>query len=927
MLTMFAAALLGVGAGIVIPLVTKAIVDGPVARGERSLLLPLALVGFGLGAVEAILTFVRRWIQSTAVLGMETAIRSDLYRRLQRLPVSFHDRWQSGQLLSRAVTDLGVIRRFIGFGFIFLIVNLLTYATVLVLLLRLSVPLGLIVLVATLPILAISRSWTRQYFVISRRVQDQQGDLATVVEESAGGVRVVKAFGRRELVDARFGEVAGRLAGSWMDAVRLRARFWTLLDVIPNLALAVVLCVGALAVAKGLLSLGGLIAFLSLQLQLVWPIDALGWILAIGQEAATAAERVYEVLDTPVGSADLPVLHDVSLEVEPGETLALVGATGSGKTTLVSLVPRLYDVTQGRITLDGHDLRGLRLESLRRVVAVGFEEPILFSASVRENLVLGIAEATEEEIATALEVAKAEFVFELPWGLDTRIGEQGLSLSGGQRQRLALARAVLARPRVLVLDDPLSALDVHTEALVEEALARVLAGTTGLVVVHRPSTLALADRVALLEGGTITAVGTHRELLASVPAYRSILGQEVLLDLRTRVFDHFQRLSLAFHERYTSGRVISRLTSDMDAITEVLDGGLEDLATAVLSIVSIAVIILLLDVPLGLVTLAVFPLLVWLSLWFRSRSAAAYRRTREAIALVIVHFTESLGGIRAVQAAFLLYLRRFFDPMQELSQFYNSLQSGGAAVEKLAGVLEEGPSVAEPERPVTLAAPAGAVRFSGVRFGYRRDRPVIPDLDLEIPAGQTVALVGATGAGKTTIARLLARFYDPVEGTVTLDGVDLRRLAEHDLRRAVVIVTQESFLFSAFGSRPGMGATVADNIRLGRPNATRAEVEAAARAIGAHEFIASLPDGYDTEVRKRGGRLSAGQRQLVSFARAFIADPTAVIIAHRLSTVEIADRVLVLDQGRIVEDGPPDELVRATGRYADLRQAWIDSLV
>jgi ATP-binding cassette subfamily B protein len=552
MLTMFAAALLGVGAGIVIPLVTKAIIDGPVARGERSLL-PLALVAFGLGAVEAILTFVRRWIQSTAVLGMETAIRGDLYRRLQRLPVAFHDRWQSGQLLSRAVTDLGVIRRFIGFGLIFLIVNVLTYATVLVLLLRLSVPLGLIVLVSTLPILTISRSWSRRYFAISRRVQDQQGDLATVVEESAGGVRVVKAFGRRELVDARFGQAAERLAGSWMDAVALRARFWTLLDVIPNLSLAVVLCVGALAVAKDLLSLGGLIAFLALQLQLVWPIDALGWILAIGQEAATAAERVYEVLDTPVEIADLPgavalghvqgrlrlegvgfrypgadraVLRDVSLEVEPGETLALVGATGSGTTTLVSLVPRLYDVTQGRITLDGHDLRDLRLDSLRRVVAVGFEEPILFSASVRENLMLGVADATDQELASALEVAKAEFVFELPWGLDTRIGEQGLSLSGGQRQRLALARAVLARPRVLVLDDPLSALDVHTEALVEEALARVLAGTTGLVVVHRPSTLALADRVALLEGGTITAVGTHSELLASVPAYRAILSQE-----------------------------------------------------------------------------------------------------------------------------------------------------------------------------------------------------------------------------------------------------------------------------------------------------------------------------------------------------------------------------------------------------------------
>src|SRR6266496_861950 len=311
-----------------------------------------------------------------------------------------------------------------------------------------------------------------------------------------------------------------------------------------------------------------------------------------------------------------------------------------------------------------------------------------------------------------------------------------------------------------------------------------------------------------------------------------------------------------------------------------------------------------------------------------------------------------------VLAAFLLYLRRFFDPMQELSQFYNSLQSGGAAVEKLAGVLEEAPSVPEPEQPVALGNVAGAVRFSGVRFGYRSDRPVIPTLDLELPAGQTVALVGATGAGKTTIARLLARFYDPDEGRVTLDGVDLRRLAERDLRRAVVIVTQESFLFSGLSSRAGSGGTVADNIRFGRPKATSAEIERAARAIGAHEFIAALPDGYATEVGKRGGRLSAGQRQLVAFARAFLADPavlildeatssldvpserlvqralrtiladrTAVIIAHRLSTVEIADRVLVVHDGRIVEDGPPGELVRGTGRYADLRQAWLDSLV
>jgi ATP-binding cassette subfamily B protein len=555
MLLMLTMTMLGVGAGILIPLVTKAIIDGPVAGGQRGKLLPLALLALGLGAVEASFTMIRRWVQASAALGIETDMRSELYRHLQALPVAFHDRWQSGQLLSRAISDLSVIRRFIGFGLIFLIVNTFTYLTVIGLLLHLDTALGLLVVAWTLPIALVSRSFARQYFAISRRVQDQQGDVATQVEEAAVGIRVVKAFGRRRLVGERFGGAARKLYGSSMDSVRLRARFWAMLDVIPNLGLGLTVLLGAAAVAHQRLTVGGLVAFLALQLQLVWPIDALGWLLAVGQEAATAAERVYEVLDAPLEIADRPgakplaprsvqgrlrfervgfrypgtrhpVLHDVRLEIEPGETVALVGATGSGKTTLVSLVPRLYDVTEGRITLDGHDLRDLELTSLRRIVAVGFEEPILFSASVRENLLLGDPDASDQRIAEALATAQAEFVLDLPWGLETRIGEQGLSLSGGQRQRLALARAVLARPQVLVLDDPLSALDVHTEALVEEALARVLAGTTGLVVVHRPSTIALADRVALLEGGAITAVGTHAELLATVPSYRAILSQD-----------------------------------------------------------------------------------------------------------------------------------------------------------------------------------------------------------------------------------------------------------------------------------------------------------------------------------------------------------------------------------------------------------------
>ncbi|MBV9872038.1 MAG: ABC transporter ATP-binding protein [Frankiaceae bacterium] len=549
---MFLAAMIGVAASTVVPLVIEAIVNGPIKRGDRGELLPMFLAVFGLGAAEAGLIAYRRWIQSIAVLTIERNMRDDFYAHLQQLSVSFHDRWGTGQLLSRATSDLSTIRRFFGFGAIYLVINVAQYVAVIILLIVTYWPLGILVAAGTIPVIALSKRFGAGYSLVSRRMQDQQGDLATWAEESASGIRVTKAFGRGPWLSRRFMEHADQVRTSQLDMVQLLGRFWSLLMLIPNLTMALVVLLGTLAVAHGAMTLGALVAFVALLVLLQWPVIDIGWILAMAEEAATASMRLIEVFNTaptitdpvtpiplvrPRGrlafesvefqfhDADAPTLRDVTLTIEPGETVAIVGATGSGKSVLTSLPSRLHDVTGGRITLDGVDIRDLGLTELRRVVSTAFEDPVLFSMSVRENLTLGRPDATDADIEAALELAQATFVHELPWGLDTRIGEQGLSLSGGQRQRLALARAVVARPTVLVLDDPLSALDVHTEALVERSLANVLGETTGLVVVHRPSTVALADRVALLQNGTLAAVGTHSELM-QIPAYAEILSVE-----------------------------------------------------------------------------------------------------------------------------------------------------------------------------------------------------------------------------------------------------------------------------------------------------------------------------------------------------------------------------------------------------------------
>jgi ATP-binding cassette, subfamily B, bacterial len=556
---MLAAACASVGAEILIPLLTKSIIDGAITHGNRELLLLLGLAATALGITEAVLNFLRRWVQARAVTGMEMAMRDDLYAHLQRLDAGFHDQWQSGQLLSRATTDLSAIRRFAGFGIVFLVTNLVTFVIVSALLIHLNWWLGLLTTCVFLPVAAACAWFERGYGVLSRRSQDQQGDLATYVEEAAAGIRVLKALGRRDEAASQHSAQARVVYQTQVSKARLRGSFWAFLDLIPNLVIGLLLLLGAVATSRHELTLGGLVAFITLTLLLVWPIEAMGYILASGQEAATAAQRIYEIFDTrpaiigppvhaapgrPAGrprpraparlvfdrvefrypGARRPVLRGVCLELEPGRTLALTGATGAGKTTLIELVPRLADPASGRIILDGTDIRALPLGVLRTRVGCAFEDATLFSASVRENVSFGAPDATESEIEQALTAAQADFVHGLPWGLDTRIGEQGMTLSGGQRQRIALARAILARPSVLVMDDPLSALDVHTEEKVSRALRQVLAGTTALIVAHRPSTVALADKVALLADGVIGALGTHAELLRSQPRYRDLMS-------------------------------------------------------------------------------------------------------------------------------------------------------------------------------------------------------------------------------------------------------------------------------------------------------------------------------------------------------------------------------------------------------------------
>lgn len=543
-------------AQVAMPELFRRFIDDVVTQGRSDLLGPYAAVALAIGTVGTIAAFARRNASGVVALGVEQDLRNRLYAHLQALSVSFHDGWQSGQLVSRAISDISRIRRFLGFGVLWLFILGQTVIWVMVMMFRMDVLLATVTLVILAPVFVIGHRFAREYRVISRQSQNQQGNLTDVVEETASGVRVIKSYGRGPQRSAIFSGSARVLLDLNMKQVRQRAVFWSADHLLLGANVVIILLFGGLRVVHDQMTLGSLVAFISYQQLLINPVRDLGWIISGGQEAHAAAERMWEILDTVPEIADHPgavelsgckgdltfsgvrfnypgtervVLAGLDLQVRAGETLAIVGMTGSGKSTVAALIPRFYDPAEGSVMLDGHDLRSLTLDSLRSNIGVAFEEPILFSASVRENLLMGSPDATDAELWEALSAVQAvDFVRDLPWQLDTRVGEQGHSLSGGQRQRLSLARAVVGRPRVLVLDNPMSSVDVHTEAAIEASLSGILEGRTAILIAHRPSTLLLADRVALIHDGRIVATGTHHDLLNEVPLYREVLAADVV---------------------------------------------------------------------------------------------------------------------------------------------------------------------------------------------------------------------------------------------------------------------------------------------------------------------------------------------------------------------------------------------------------------
>jgi ATP-binding cassette subfamily B protein len=1247
------ASLGGMAVTALVPLVPKLIIDDVIVKHDKPLA-PWAITLIAAAVVVYALTYLRRYYGGRLALDVQYDLRNDMFRSIMRLDGRRQDELSTGQVVGRATSDLQLIQGLL-FMLPMMIGNLLLFVLSLVVMLTLSPLLTLVALAVAPALWFIADRSRKRLFPATWYAQGQAAAVAGIVDGSVTGVRVVKGFGQEQQEMDKLETVSRKLFAGRLRTVRLSARYTPALQAVPSLGQIGMLALGGWMATRGQITLGTFVAFSTYLAQLTGPVRMLTMMLTVGQQARAGVERVFELIDTeptltegtktlPADApatvdfdhvsfgytTERPVLDGFDLSVAPGETVAVVGSSGSGKSTVSLLLPRLYDVTGGAVRVGGTDVRELTFDSLRSAIGMVPEDSFLFSDTVRANIVYGHPDATEEQMLAATRAAQAHgFISDLPDGYDTVVGEQGLTLSGGQRQRVALARAILTDPRLLLLDDATSAVDARVEAEIFDALREVMRGRTTLLIAHRRSTLALADRIAVLDKGRLADVGTHDELQERSPLYRALLtdpdalgadvvdldpaglaaarnqacgedgpdgfdcplgedeaedgsngtqtpstvtpelwpaerraaaedgvptaagapaaprmgpgaggmagalagmpatpdllakvaalppaldapevdeerartadekfglgsllsgfrtpllfslslvavdavaglllpvlirhgidagvrqaalgavwvasllglalviaqwaaewgstrltgrtGERVLYTLRVKIFAHLHRLGLDYYERELTGRIMTRMTTDVDALSTFLQTGLVTALVSVLTFLGILVALLAIDVQLALMVFATLPILVVATWIFRRKSVKAYELARERVAVVNADLQEHVAGLRIVQAfrgerrgaerfarrgddyraarlrgqflisvyfpfvqllssvaaalvlivgahrvsagtltagalvAYLLYIDLFFSPVQQLSQVFDGYQQATVSLGRIRELLREPTATPAAARPRAVGRLRGEIAFRDLHFRYGGEgaegAEALSGVNLRIPAGQTVAFVGETGAGKSTLVKMVARFYDPTGGAVLVDGSDIRELDLTAYRQRLGVVPQEPYLFAG---------TVRDAIAYGRMGATDAEVEAAAKAVGAHAMIATLEGGYLHQVAERGRNLSAGQRQLIALARAQLVDPaillldeataaldlatealvnqaadrlattrTTLVVAHRLSTAARADRVVVLDHGRVIEDGTHEDLLTRDGRYAELWRTFTGEL-